>query len=396
MIICPNSVKPVWEADLALYGDDPETTWIFNRKKRPNERPRNVIINYESIWRTDLLEYEWDSIIFDESQRLGNFRTKQFEFLFQNMEYLEKAKVILLSGTPYPEGSHQLIAQSILAIGNYDGYPDPYTAIRAGWLYDERTYKWKPDRGTDKRAKEILHILGEAMTRQEAGILTGKLYRRIRVKLSADEINMCREYFKLSPDIGPAQALLAYQSFASGRPMVTEGSEDLMTLKSSKLDAVVEYAAEHQEQVVIFANFQASIRYLEDKLRAKDIVTESIHGKDGGAEQRAEILDYFKHGVVKVLIAQVSVAKVGLNLSAASTIIFAENSFSGEARIQAEERCTVKGKENVEIIDFLAEVGSAILPGSNLDRLDMIDERILETVRDKKDFNIQALQRPRG
>jgi SNF2 family DNA or RNA helicase len=89
---------------------------------------------------------------------------------------------------------------------------------------------------------------------------------------------------------------------------------------------------------------------------------------------------------MRILIANVATVKVGLNLSAASTIIFAENSFSGEARIQAEERATVRGKQSVEIIDFVSYNDTDELIGH-------IDDYILQAVRAKKDFNLKSLRR---
>jgi SNF2 family DNA or RNA helicase len=97
-------------------------------------------------------------------------------------------------------------------------------------------------------------------------------------------------------------------------------------------------------------------------------------------------MDQFSAGALDVLVGNVAVVKVGVNLSAASTLVFAENSYSGEARIQAEERCTIRGKDAVEIVDFIST-------SDGNDLLGYIDDYILEAVRDKRDFSAQALRR---
>lgn len=378
LIVCPSSVKPVWEADLALYGDN--DTWIYT-KKFPTDRPRNVIINYESLWRTSLLELEWDSIIFDESHRLSNHRTKLFDYLYRHIKELCDSRVILLSGTPCPEGYHQLITQSIIATGMYNNHTCPWEALRDGWIYEEDRYKWIPDKGTDKKAKEILHMLGQPMTRQQAGINTVKLYRRMNIELTQKEYTDYHTYMA-GHDMEGAHILLATQSLVSARNPETKD-----IVKSTKLDAVVNYAVELNQPVVIFAQFTASLKYIHEQLKKNGLKGDILWGGDDGANYRAESIHRFNKGFTQYIVAQIQVAKVGLNLSKASTIIFAENSFSAEARIQAEERCTVKGKDEVEIVDFL----SVFSPKPDT-IFSNIDTQILEAVRAKKDFNTKTLK----
>ena len=373
--MCPNSVKPVWKNDLALYGDT--DTWIYTNRK-PKTRPRNVIINYESLWRTNLLSLGWDSVIFDESHRLSNFRTKLFDYCYKHLRELCGARVILLSGTPCPEGYHQVIAQSIIAHGSYDGKIDPWEALRDDWTYDEDRYKWLPNIGTEAKARGILHGIGVSMTQKEAGISTRKMYRVIPVELSKAELVAYTAYMR---DVSPsgAQFALSLQSFASGRNMAGE------ITKSSKLDAIVEYVKELNRPCIIMANFTASLEYLRDQLVKRGINVGLIYGDDSGANYRGKVIDGFNADRIQVIVSQVAVAKVGLNLSHSDTLIFAENSYSGEARIQAEERCTVRGKEAVEIVDFYATSPECDDP------IGMIDLSIRSAVINKKDFNASSL-----
>lgn len=375
LIVCPNSVKGVWKNDLALYGQD---AFIWGQGKKPKERPRNVIVNYETLWRTDLLGYGYDSVIFDESHRLANHRTKLFAHCFSYLQALCSARVVLLSGSPCPESWAQLIAQSIIAVGNYAGVVDPWTALRDGWVYDEASYKWKELPGTAKKAQGIFDMLGHKMTQAEAGISTKKLYRIIPVALGKKEENaFLTAMNELAPD-GARFGQLS-QSYASGRSH--EGDIPF----SSKLDAVMNYAVELGKPVIVLANFTSSLEYLLAGLKARGVTVELMHGGDDGAEFRTKVVEQFNAGKVQVIVAQVAVVKVGLNFSKADTLIFAENSWSGEARIQAEERCTVRGKEAVEIIDFVAESG--------LSGLGEIDLAIRTAVKNKQDFNAQNLRR---
>lgn len=372
LIVCPNSVKGVWLNDLKAWGQE---AYIWGSSPFPAARPRNVIVNYETVWRNWLLAGLWDSVIFDESLRLQNPRTKLWSAIADNLHILRQAKrIICLSGTPCPEGFHQLITQAIVSSGSYCGETDPWKALRTFFTYDEASFKWKINPGHKQFAKAQLAAMGESMTQSQAGILTRKLYRTIQVPYGSQEATLWAGVDKTLP---AATLGLYAQSCASGRPI--EGEIE----QSAKLDAVAEYVIDlldRGEQCVVLTHFTSSLAYLHGKLLPR--MVKCIHGGDEGAAYRTGVIAEFNSGKVACIIANVATVKVGLNLSKASAIIFAENSFSGETRIQAEERATVMGKESVEIVDFVT-VGDGILGE--------IDQHVLTCVRAKKDFNSKML-----
>jgi hypothetical protein len=379
LIVCPTSVKGVWSGDLKAWGQD---SYIFDRNNIPaGEPPRNVIVNYESLWRTPLLSWPWDSIIFDESLRLQNMRTKLWAYISRCLPYISEsqARVLLLSGTPCPEGFHQIITQAIIGTGSYCGASDPWQVLRENFTYDDKKYKWTINQGHKAQAAEVLRKMGPAMTQAEAGILTKKLYRTMRIPLADAELRL---WMATPAAESPATQAMYAQSIASGRPIKGE-------IKSSaKLDAVAEYAEELDGQCVIMTHFTESLLYLQRRLPTFS----TIYGGDNGANYRTETIAGFNAGSIRGIIANVATVKVGLNLSAASCIIFAENDYSGEARIQAEERATVHGKEAVEIIDFVSEVPEGLRYNPDYRMLGEIDNCILTAVRSKKDFNSRLLR----
>ena len=369
LIVCPNSVKGVWKNDLALYGQE---SYVWGSKPKPRTRPRNVIVNYESVWRSDLLGWDWDSYIFDESIRLQSMQSKIYMAgLRRHRAALFAAKRrICLSGSPCPEGYHQLIMQSWACTGQYCGVTDPWEARRQFFFYDDDKRKWEPIAGHAAQAKKQMGELGYSMTQAEAGINTKKLYRTIQVDMGDTEK---RIWDTVDKSMSPANLAMYAQSAASGRPIKGEIE------KSSKLDAIVEYIAELTEQVVILTRFTESLHYLACHLED----SQCMYGDDDGTDYRDQLKERFAQGRFRILIANVKVAKVGINLSTAAVIIFAENDWSGDCRIQAEERATVKGKAAIEIVDFVS-VGSG--------PVGMIDQYILTAVRAKKDFNANLLK----
>ncbi len=379
LIICPNSVKGVWASDLDFYAThitgEPETTFIWNKKKRPDSRPRNVIVNYESLWRSPLLSYNFDTVIFDESHRTANFNCKLGIHIMEYLDYIKTSRRILLSGTPCPEGFHQIISQTLIAKGNFNGFTCPWEAIRSGWVYDQDLFKWKPNKGTNRWAKKILQSYSHSLTQEQVGINTKKLYRIISVPLSKREEKDWLQCLFSEKPTGARYGQLA-QSHASGR------DKDGNVRFSTKLEAVCEYVKENGRPAVVLAHYTSSLRYLSRRMSELGLTVALIDGQDGGTEYRGRALKWFNTGKVDVLVCQVQTVKVGLNLSHSDTLIFAENSSSGEARIQAEERCTVRGKEAVEIVDFTAS--------SELDGIGQVDMAIRCCVKNKQDFNYRS------
>lgn len=373
LIVAPNSVKPVWQADLKAWG---QNSYIWGSKPKPSERPRNCIINYESLWRTDLLDWNWDTVIFDESLRLQNQRTKLWAYVYGHLPQLCGGRVILLSGTPCPEGFHQIITQSIAASGQFCGYSNVWEALREGWDYDEFSYKWVIKPGWTSKSKTQLDSLGPSMTQKEAGILTQKLYQSVPIPASKHELKLWDDR---DPGLEGTHLAQCAQSCASGRDMGTG-----LTHHSTKLDAIVEYVKELEQPCVVLCHFTSSLKYLTVRLQNAGVKAGAIHGGDGGADYRATVIGEFNAGRINCIVAQVQTVKVGLNLAAADTLIFAENNYSGEARIQAEERCTVMGKSAVQVIDFVTTTEDSELLGT-------IDADIVKAVRAKKDFNAKSL-----
>lgn len=379
LIVCPNSVKGVWVQDLYLYNkimDRKETVFVWDKKKRPSTRPKNVIINYESLWRSPLLSYNFDTVIFDESHRIANFNCKLGEHVLECLPHIHGGRRILLSGTPCPEGYQQIILPSLVATGHFNGHSCPWEAIRSLWVYDDSCYKWKPLKGTNKRSKKILQSYGHSLTQKQIGIDTKKLYRIIQIPLSKQEERDWLQCLFTEKPIQARYGQLAH-SHASGR------DKDGNVHFSTKLEAVCEYVKEINRPSVVLAHFTSSLRYLSRRMGEMGVRTALIDGKDEGPEYRQRAIDKFNAGEIDTLICQITTVKVGLNLSHSDTLIFAENNFSGEARIQAEERCTIKGKEAIEIVDFLAS--------SQLEGLGEIDMAVRNCVKKKQDFNARSL-----
>jgi SNF2 family DNA or RNA helicase len=129
----------------------------------------------------------------------------------------------------------------------------------------------------------------------------------------------------------------------------------IMTDPSSKLDTLMDLLRDREDdQVVIFSQFKSVINLLQERLQAEKITYGLLTG-DVSQQDRANNVQAFQSGALRVFVGTIAAGGVGITLTAASTVIFIDRSWSPAINLQAEDRCHRIGqKEAVEIIDLMA------------------------------------------
>lgn len=123
---------------------------------------------------------------------------------------------------------------------------------------------------------------------------------------------------------------------------------------SSKLDAVMELLESTDRQVVIFSQFSQMIKLLARRLE-KAGITHGIYIGQTSPKDREKIVDDFQSGKLKVFAGTISAGGVGITLTASSTVIFIDRSWSPSINVQAEDRLHRIGQPNaVQVIDIRA------------------------------------------
>jgi SNF2 family DNA or RNA helicase len=133
-----------------------------------------------------------------------------------------------------------------------------------------------------------------------------------------------------------------------------ETGKMLLAEPSSKLDAVMQLLKDNDGQVVIFSQFSQVIKLLQTRLEQAHIT----HGIFIGAtptDDRARIIEEFQAGKLRVFAGTIGAGGVGITLTAASTVIFIDRSWSPSNNRQAEDRLHRIGQKNaVQVIDIIS------------------------------------------
>ncbi len=126
---------------------------------------------------------------------------------------------------------------------------------------------------------------------------------------------------------------------------------------SAKLEACAELVAaaiEGSHQVLVFSQFAEMLALIEGALKTRGIACERLVGATS-REERARMVERFQAGEVPVLLVSLKAGGVGLNLTAADTVIHYDPWWNVAARDQATDRAHRIGqKRAVNVIDLVA------------------------------------------
>jgi len=145
----------------------------------------------------------------------------------------------------------------------------------------------------------------------------------------------------------------------------------------SKINYLLSFLAERKGQSIIVFSTRSEtfLEPLAQALAEEKIATGLIIGKTS-YQEREEYIDKFQKGELDILLCNIQSAGVGLNLSRAETIIFADRSYSPADNEQAEARflpTTNSEPSRVRLVIDLISKGT-------------IDEKILQLLKRKEDI----------
>ncbi len=361
VVVCPCSVKYVWEYEALRFGIRP--TVLEGRKPavkytRTSRAPRLTIINYDILkdWVPFLMEQETSTVIFDESQFLQNRRAKRTKAAMKLGR--SALHVIALSGTPLVNRPAELWPTLHLI------RPDLYPSF---WQFAQRFCS--PRRtpwGWDYSGASNLDLLHSTLNRQ-------MMIRRLKSDVLKDlpdkirtvvpiEISDPREYAMARDDF--VSWLKSRGASGIGSAMkaqkLTQIGYLLRLCAKLKLKAVVEWCNnfldQSGEKLVVAAVHRKMIEALNRRLNGGKHVI--IDGSVTGRTRKAAVDQFQSDPDTRVLIGNIKAAGVGITLTAASNVAFAELAWSPGAVMQMEDRCHRIGAKDTVWAHYLVAHGT--------------------------------------
>jgi len=336
--------------------DSPSSVLIRTGKSQDLEKYDFYIINYDLLHKRidDLSKLNIKTIVCDEVQHLRSKSTKKYAAV-KKLAALDSIKYrIGLSGTPiYNRGSEIWPIVDILRpglLGSFEEFCGYFCYVNE---------KGKAIVLESKRASLGEELRKHVMLRRKKSDVLKELKEKVRYKEFIDsDINYYHsELDKIWKKLEEEQktATSAFDKFSAYKRAI---QSERQAAGIAKLPHVIEFVKnimEIEESVVVFCHHKAIHELLHKSL--KEYSPSAIIGGQTDKERECNI-DRFQNGESKLLIAGLRAGNVGINLSRARYVIFAELDWSPAIHRQAEDRLHRIGQKNTVFAYYLIGNGT--------------------------------------
>lgn len=384
LVVAPLSVLHVWENEFKKFADFPYYIQVqksFNGSAKENVL-NVVIVSYETSWRIsdDIIAWKPDMVIADESQKIKSFDAKRSKFLHDLADSV-KYKMIL-TGTPITQSPIDVFSQYKFL--NKSLFGDGITKFKDRYAELDDFGKVVGYKNLDELSDKA-HSIAFRVRKDEVFDLPPFVDQIMYCELNEsremyDEVRdeLKRAFIKGKVNYNDALAKLQKLSQIAGgfysevddygeRHITQIGTEKLNLLKGIVTDFPID------KKFVIFCRYLSEISAISQLLDEMHIKNEIITGATP-MEMRKDILSKFKtNEKLRCIVLNIQVGSVGIDLTDADTMIFYSHSYSYADYEQARARIHRHGQVNKCLyISLVAK--------------DTIDERVLESLGEKKDI----------
>ncbi len=366
LVICPASLKLNWAREIRLVDADAAVE-VIGVPGHEAANARWVVVNYDMLARHGerLRAIPWAGVIIDEAHFIKNAsqRTSQVLKIIGVVDAKSDAKsdgkrdapagpgmVFLLTGTPMPNRPRDLF-NLLRAVG----HPSTRSFLSFARQYCgayRNDYGWVTDGASN--IAELNLLLKEVMLRRKKDDVLD-LPPKIRswVPVQIDAVSALKAY---------RDFVEWFQAADPSRPNDTEFLARITRLRLALHKAKHAACAERirdvlatGQKVLVFASYTEGITRHKKALGDKAV---TITGADN-ARQRMVATDAFQDDPkVQVALCNLIAGGVGLNLTAATHVIFQDLDWVPANHLQAEDRCYRIGQTRQVTVEYLLADGT--------------------------------------
>ena len=391
VVLTPASLKLNWEREARIWLSDKVCHVIQGKKTYELPQADMIVLNYDilSAWHSILMAKHFRGIVMDESHYLKDYKSKRTKLvidLAQGKEYR-----LALTGTPILNRPVELVPQ-IEAIGRMKELGGKWNFLNR--YCSPRRTPWGTDFSGAANLDELNHRLRATFyirrTKQEVlpelpakqrnilpVILTNQgAYKKANRETIQYILNEVKVELSLT-EAGKQSTQDMYKAAIAKAASSTNVLARIEALKQAsawgKVDDILswtEAVLESGEKLILFAIHKEIIGALRQKL-GKDYGVVCITGETSSLERDKAVAAFQADPAVRVILLNIKAGGVGLTLTSASYVAFAELDWSYAVHLQAEDRCHRYGQKNaVNVWYFLGK--------------DTIDEDIYHLLEQKR------------
>jgi len=409
LVVAPLVTLNNWEREIEKFlkkksrngrlieSDSPSVTLIRTGKKKELPKTDIYVINYELLFKRydDLAKVGIKTVVCDEVHNLRSKTTQKYKSIKKLAALSSVSYRIGLSGTPiYNRGSEIWPIIDILKpglLGSFKEFCEYFCYVNE---------KGKAIVLENKRASLRNELQKHVMLRRKKSDVLKELKDKVRYKevIAADTDYYLEELDKIWKQLEEEQkdAESEFSKSASYHRAIQSERQIAGLAKLPHVINFVKNIMEIEESVVVFCHHKVIHKLLHESLQEFSPV--SIIGGQSDSVRQDQI-DKFQKGESKLMIAGIRAGNVGINLTRAKYVIFAELDWSPAIHRQAEDRLHRIGQKNTVFAYYLIGNGTLDDHVANVlvDKSYEIDEIMDESVenfenKDKAELILAQIQ----
>jgi SWI/SNF-related matrix-associated actin-dependent regulator 1 of chromatin subfamily A len=384
VVVCPAVLKFNWQREAAKHGG--MSSCILEGRKAnvpPADFPLYVI-NYDILpqWEETLRKYvQPKTVIFDECQYITNRKAKRTKASFRLASRIPY--VLALSGTPLTNRPAEL--WTVLHMLRPRLFP--YFWDYAQTYCSPRKTPWGWDFSGSANLDVLHNILSKSiMVRRRKVDVFKDLPPKRRIVLPV-EIENRREYEYARNDFlrwmrerNPDQVAGAERAEQLSKLSRLKRLAALLKVRSV-VEWIQDFLSSSDGKIIVFAIHKSIIGSLQKEFSDSCVV---IDGSTSPIKREAAVDKFQNDRNTRVFIGNIVAAGKGLSLTTASTVVFAELSWTPGEHSQAEDRCWARVNDMHEADVFY------------LVAINTIEEKLLGLIQKKQNILNQTLDGDKG
>lgn len=361
VIICPASLKYNWKKEIERFSNLSAvvlTEYVAADLDPKNKLADCIILNYEQLEKYDkyLSKHKFDCVVLDESQYIMNLQAKRTKSVFK---YFKKCKHRLcVSGTPIKNRPIEFYAQ--LKFLRPDQFSNKMKFALRYCDAKETPFGWdlRGSSNLDELNRKIAPFYIRRLKQDVLKELPPKTITVLDLEMGVTEkaeyVKIQREFDRLMNE-GISQHGNGYEERRIDGAHLAKLMELKQFCSRIKVAKVVEFVKEFVEssenrKIIVFSQFIATQKALKEAFKGNSV---SLLGEDSAEERNAAVEKFQTDPNIRIFVGSTIAAGVGLTLTAADTVVFADLMWSPADHEQAADRVHRISQENPVFIYYM-------------------------------------------
>ncbi|KAK2196288.1 bifunctional Helicase [Babesia duncani] len=336
LIVCPSSLRFQWRDQCARWLPhlvcENEICLIKNSKTTIPMSTKIIVTSYDMLVQNEHFRHKYMAIIVDESHYLKNKQAKRTKCLVPLIELAKR--VILLSGTPTLNVPSELYTQISCIIPNFTSHAvfvKRYCEEKLNWFSKRLEY-------TGSKHTHELHqfLVSSIMIRRLKETVMNELPPKMRSKVPVElPKSFISQYKETMASFGHRDANNIDEEHFAG---IQQVFKDTGVAKCEAISEYILHLLNSNTKFIVFAHHQLVLDSIQETLQTKGTNHIRIDGSTPLDKRNKNVQTFQENPKCMVAVLSITACGIGLNLTASSTVVFAELHWVPGLMIQAEDR----------------------------------------------------------